>query len=130
MIEEKVEMRKLSIFDGKNFSNWKFRTEVAMREYNIDNFLKKPVEENEEFEVDAADTPEIGAEKESQKNEDKCCSMIVQRIGDDYLEYVKDKTNPKEIWSGLTGIFERKGVSNTNSKNGRRQYFEKSLTEI
>lgn len=61
--------------------------------------------------------PAVRAEKvkkieELSKKENKCHSMIIQRICDDYLEYVKDKETPKGVWSTLTATFERKGVAN------------------
>lgn len=79
--------------------------------------LRKSVDEyDENMEVDgenAAATAERLKKKEAlEKKERKCHSMLIQRIGDNYLEYVKDKKNSKEVCSQLSEVFERKGVSN------------------
>lgn len=47
-----------------------------------------------------------------EKLENKCHSLIIQRIHDDCLEYVKDKNTPKEIWTALIKTFEKKGAAN------------------
>lgn len=47
----------------------------------------------------------------------------MQRIGNDYLEYVKDCENPKAAWSSLCGAFERKGVAN-------RMYLRRKLLTL
>ncbi|KAK9712763.1 hypothetical protein QE152_g24751 [Popillia japonica] len=49
--------------------------------------------------------------KERIRKEKQCKSIIIQRIADSHLEYVKDKKTPCEIWSTLVNIFERKGIS-------------------
>lgn len=117
MEEDKVEFRKIAIFEGVNFNNWKFRTEITLKEYGIHGFLTKTTEEFDEvMEVDgetaAARTERMKKIEELEKKESKCHSMLIQRIGDNYLEYVKDSKNPKEVWSALGKVFERKGISN------------------
>lgn len=117
MEEEKVEYRKIAVFDGGNFNNWKFRTEILFREYGINKFLTKTIDEFDELiEVDgetaAARTERLKKIELFEKKERKCHSLLIQAIGDKYLEYVKDKENPKEVWSALGEVFERKGMSN------------------
>jgi hypothetical protein len=109
--------KKFAIFNGKNFSNWKFRMEILLREHEIEGFLTKSVDEYDEIRILEDDTEAIRTEKnktksDMEKKERKCHSMIIQRIHDDYLEYVKDKNNSKEVWSALKATFERKGVAN------------------
>ena len=41
----------------------------------------------------------------------KCTSMIVRRIADSHLEYVKDKRNSFQIMSALRATFERKSIA-------------------
>lgn len=57
------------------------------------------------------------------KKERRCHSMLIQRIHDDYLEYVKDKKTSKEVWSALEATFERKGVAN-------RMYLHRQLLTL
>lgn len=117
MEEEKNESKKLYIFNGKDFNNWKFRMEVLLREHDVENFIVNSLEEHEEIVIDnlddaAARRRKIKLKEVLAKKERKCFSLIVQRIGNDYLEFVKDKANPKAAWLSLCGAFERKGVSN------------------
>lgn len=99
-------MRKLFIFNGKDFNNWKFRIEVLLREHDAEDFITKSQEEFDEIAVNNLDDQATKDRKaklkeELRKKERKCFSLIVHRIGNDYLEYVKDKTNPKQAWSSL-----------------------------
>lgn len=48
MDEEKLEFRKTAVFDGGNFNNWKFRTEILFKEYGIHKFLTKTTNEFDE----------------------------------------------------------------------------------
>lgn len=113
----KYEIQKLSIFNGKNFSNWKFRIQILMKEHGVESFVTKSTEEHADIVIGPNDSAEAQAEKnkkkeELTKKENKCHSMIIQRICDEYLEYVKDKATPKEVWSTLIATFERKGMAN------------------
>ena len=117
MEEEKNEIKKQIIFNGKDFNNWKFRVEVLLREHDVEKFIETSLEEFEEIAITHLDDVASRARKEKLKEElrrkeRKCFSLIVQRIGNDYLEYVKDKENPKAAWASMSGNFERKGVMN------------------
>lgn len=117
MEEEKHEIRKQFIFNGKDFNNWKFRMEILLKEHDTEDFVIKSLEEFDEIVItnlddQAARERKTKLKEELRKKERKCYSLIVQRIGNDYLEYVKDKANPKEAWSSMCATFERKGVSN------------------
>lgn len=114
---EKQEIKKQFIFNGKDFNHWKFRVEILLKEHDVEDFIAKSLEEHDEIIVqngdDRAERERKAKLKEAlKKQERKCFSLIVQRIGNDYLEYVKDKANPKDAWVSLCGAFERKGVSN------------------
>lgn len=120
MADELIEIRKLAIFNCKNFENWTFRTEILLKEYGIEQFLKKSAAEYVEYVIDGNDTVQVQTQKnkekaELEKKECKCHSMIIQRIEDDHLEYVKDKCTAKKVWSTLIATFERKGVSKTKT---------------
>ena len=117
MEEEKNELKKQFIFNGKEFNNWKFRTITLLREHDTEEFIEKSLEEHEDVFITNLDDAETRQRKnklkeELRKKERKCFSLIVQRIGNDYLEYVKDRNTPKEAWLSLCAAFERKGVSN------------------
>lgn len=117
MDEDKNETKKSYMFNGKDFNNWKFRMEILLREHDAENFIIKTLEEHEEIIItnlddQAARERKCKLKEDLRKKERKCYSLIVQRIANDYLEYVKDKANPKEAWLSLCAAFERKGVSN------------------
>lgn len=117
MDEDKNETKKSYMFNGKDFNNWKFRMEILLREHDAENFITKSLDEHEEIIITNLDNQatrqrKIKLKEDLRKKERKCYSLIVQRIANDYLEYVKDKANPKEAWSSLCAAFERKGVSN------------------
>lgn len=117
MEDEKNEIKKQIIFNGKDFNNWKFRMEVLLREHDVEKFVEKSLEEFEEIAITHLDDADSRArkkklEEEMRRKERKCFSLIVQRIGNDYLEYVKDKATPKAAWASMCGNFERKGVLN------------------
>lgn len=90
------ESYKVPLFDGTNFSNWKLRMEVLLDEYD----LLKYVDGKEQI----TDT------EENKKKDRKCKSMIIQRIADSHLEYVKNGKTAKEVWETLVSTFERKGI--------------------
>ena len=69
------------------------------------------------WKIPATDAADKKIEKEQLKllrvrQDNKCRLVLVQSIADDYLEYVKDKKSPKEIWDGLHEVFERKSITN------------------
>lgn len=114
---DKSEIKKNYLFNGKEFNNWKFRIKTLLREHDVENFLTTALDEHEDIIINHMDDAATRRRKaklkdELRKKERKCFSMIVQRIGNDYLEYVKEKASPKEAWESLCNAFERKGVSN------------------
>lgn len=44
-------------------------------------------------------------------DEKKCKSLIIQKIADSHLEYIKDTVTAKDIFETLENIFERKSIS-------------------
>lgn len=96
--------------------------EIILKEHEVEEYLLRSVHECEEIQIRQNDDVATRTEKnkikcDMVKKERKCHSMIIQRIHDDYLEYVKDKTTPKEVWSILEATFERKGVANRMFEN-------------
>jgi len=96
---------KVPLFNGKNFSNWKFQMEILLKEQELLNFI----------------TEQPTTEKDK-KRQLKCKSLIIQRIDDSHLEYVKNKKSAKEIWDTLKETFEQKSVA------GRLHLIRKLLT--
>lgn len=83
---------KVSLFDGTNFRNWKFRMETLLEEHDLMEFIENSV--TQMVEIIDTDTAEQRAQKEAQlrilKKSDRICkSLIVQRIADSYLEILK-----------------------------------------
>lgn len=77
MEEEKNEIKKQFIFNGKDFNNWKFRMEVLLREHDAESFIEKSLEEFEEIAIDHLDDAATRTRKEKlreelRKKERKC----------------------------------------------------------
>lgn len=96
---------KVPLFDGTNYSNWKFRMEVLLDEMDLLNIIQEPMDDSK---LDKGNPQELQAVK---KKEKKCKSQIIQRIADTHLEYIKDKATAYEIWEELKNTFERKGMA-------------------
>lgn len=101
MEEEKYRM---CLFDGLNFGSWKFRLEAILDQYDLKTFL-----ENDLDTLCVGKTPDIVTALT--KKEKRCKAIIINHIADDQLEYIKDKTSPKEIFDTLKSVFERKTIS-------------------
>ncbi|KAK9693292.1 hypothetical protein QE152_g34320 [Popillia japonica] len=108
------ERTKISLFDGSNFNNWKFRIEILLEELELLELIDEPYSQKVKFlETDTAD---VKASKEAdleqlKKRDWKCRLQIVQRIADTHLEYVKDTGSAFEMWSTLLKTFERRGIA-------------------
>lgn len=104
MFEEGYSKSKYILFDGSNFSNWKFRVNALLDEKELSIYVKKDLA-----------TICVGATTDDcakhRRNEKKCKSLLIQCIGDNHLEYVKDKEQAKEIFDTLQNVFERKSVA-------------------
>lgn len=106
------EKYRIPLFDGNNFSNWKFRMETLLEEQDLLEFTKKPHTEMITFAVSGAPTSTESAQQQSLvKKDKKCKSQIIQRIADSHLEYAKDKETAFDLWKSLSSIFERKGIA-------------------
>ncbi|KAK9710422.1 Zinc knuckle [Popillia japonica] len=104
------ERTKISLFDGSNFNNWKFRIEILLEELELLELIDEPYTQKVKFlETDTAD---VKVSKEKLKKRDRKCRLqIVQRIVDTHLEYVKDTGSAFEMWSTLLKTFERRGIA-------------------
>ena len=96
---------RVHLFDGTNFNNWKFRLLALLEEHGLEDFIFKKLSDVLEAEPDAA-KKEVLVKKEK-----KCKSLIIHRIADSHLEYVKDQKTAKEIFDSLVGTFERKSIA-------------------
>lgn len=103
------EKYRVACFDGKEFDNWLFRLKIALDERDLLSFIKfdsvAAIEKLDQTK-DAVKIAEI-------KLRDKQCkAMIIRRIADSHLEYIKDKESSFDVVSTLQAIFARKSVSN------------------
>lgn len=107
---------KLWLFDGTNFGNWKFRIEVLMEDKNLLDCLENAIEDEEYAEDLPEDTAAVRAEKKKKLDERmardrKCKNLLIHRIAEDQLDYVKDKRTAKDAWDALKNAFERVGIA-------------------
>lgn len=65
MEEEKDEIKKQFIFNGKEFNNWKFRMGTLLKEHDVEVFITKSLEEHEEIIIIHLDTQRERAQKAS-----------------------------------------------------------------
>jgi len=80
------EKYKISLFDGTNYSNWKFRMQVLLEEHDLIDFINKSLD------IHTGDLPAETAQAITlQKKDRRCKSFITQRIADSHLKYVKEK---------------------------------------
>jgi hypothetical protein len=105
---------RVPLFDGTNFSNWKFRMEALLDEKDLLELVTELY--SAKVVIQEGDTEQVKKEKrdrlvELRKNDKKCKSQIIQRIADSHLEYVKDAETAYEMWSTLQTTFERKSMA-------------------
>lgn len=114
--------------------------QAYLEELSLLHCIEKPLEEEDFYPENAADTAAVKVEKEEKrkrrKQEDaKCKSILIHKIADSQLEYVRGKTSPKAIWTVLQHTFEQKGVSGvffllkqlTGMKYGESMAMEKHI---
>ncbi|KAK9708086.1 hypothetical protein QE152_g27450 [Popillia japonica] len=73
MVKDKYDVEQ---FNGKDYDHWKFRMEIIMEQQEVKCCIKSGFE----TESDAA-----------KKLDTKCKSILIQRIANSHLEYVKEK---------------------------------------
>lgn len=97
------EKYKIPLFDGTNYSNWKFRMQVLLEEHDLIDFVNKPLDVLiRDLPAEIADAQAIILRKKNRK----CKSLIIQRIADSHLGYVKKKATAFEMWQlPLSGSF-------------------------
>lgn len=116
-MEEDSKNLKIRQFDGKSFNNWCFRMKVYLEQLEVMHCVERAAETEPFWTIPETNAADKKAEKEQLelnrvRQDNKCRSVLVQSIADDYLEYVKDKKSPKEIWDRLHEVFERKSITN------------------
>jgi len=102
------EKYKVPLFDGSNYSNWKFRMQILLEEHDLFDLV------GEELNTLIARLPAATIAAQTsvlKRNDKKCKSLITQRISDSHLEYVKEKDTAYDMCKALSDSFERTGVS-------------------
>jgi hypothetical protein len=108
---------RIPLFDGNNYSDWKFRMTKYLDELNLLRHTRTPLskllEEYPEPEnTEAAGKADVRKARNGLiRNDKKCKSRIVQRIQDAQWEYVKGPETAYDIWKGLQDVFETKGMT-------------------
>lgn len=96
----------INLFDGRNYDNWKFRLEAVLDEHSLLHLIENDVDV-----LVAAETDE--AKKELLKKSDKKAkSLIIRRIADSHLEYIKDCKSAFQALKALSNVFAKKSISN------------------
>lgn len=95
---------KLPLFDGANFSNWKYRIGILLDERKLRKYIDETL-----VSILASTSEE---ERDKVKSEEKkCISILVQTMHDGQLEYIKDEKTAKGMFDALVNVFERKSIS-------------------
>lgn len=114
--EDRNERFVLPLFDGSNFTAWKFRMRVLLEEHELLECVEIEAGEVMDLLDEANDSVEVKREKQAKrekraKKDRKCKSLLISRIHDTQLEYVQEKNTPKQIWDALLRVFERKSIA-------------------
>lgn len=115
-MEEKSERMFLPLFDGTNYSAWKFRMEILLEEHELQECIQTLASEVESLQDVVGDSQDVKKHKEVEREkraklDRKCKSLLVSRIHDSQLEYIQDKQYPKDIWDALRRVFERRSIA-------------------
>lgn len=99
---------KVNLFDGRDFDVWLFRLQIALDEKDLVNWIEKDASE-----VASLITGNDAKTKKTAilKADKMCKSMIVRRVADSHLEYIKDKTTAYQIIESLRKTFVRASVA-------------------
>lgn len=92
---------KIPEFDGKNFSDWKYRMELILQENDLLLHIQ-----NDEITGKADVTPQV------QRSDVKARRIISEGLSSAHLEYVKDKLSAYTAWKALVDTFEGKKTVN------------------
>lgn len=90
-------------FDGTNFSSWKFRMTLILKEKDVFEVIEHIFNEtiyNTEAKVREYKTKDV-----------KARSLIVQCVTDGQLELLKNKESAYDMWKCLEEAFEKKGIA-------------------
>lgn len=114
--EERSERFLLPLFDGTNFTAWKFRMRILLEEHDLLQCIETEaaaIDELKEEPTDNEAVKKVKTEKREKrlKQDRRCKSLLVSRIHDSQLEYVQEKGTPKQIWDALVRVFERKSIA-------------------
>lgn len=120
-------------FDGSGFGNWDFRMKLLLEHHDVLSVLSE-------------DPPTSSAELVSwRKNDLRARNLIVQCLGDNILEMIKNKSTAKEIMNTLSQTYKKSGVASQvqlqrklrnmkfTSKESLNSYiveFEKTVAEL
>ena len=103
---------RVALFDGTNFSDWKYRVRCQLAELDLLAHITTPLKDLLEPHIEKDhDTPAQKRVKEERCNSIKrdnfkCINTIVARIQNRLLEAVKEKETAHEMWKALTDRFE------------------------
>jgi len=113
-MDEVERFRSLSLFDGKNFNDWKFRLRSHLDELELLIHIDTPLKDLlEPVQVSVSDNATQKKAKGAQQkiiiqNDKKCKNIIFNRIHNCQLELVKDKETAYDVWNALRDRFEAK----------------------
>lgn len=120
--------QKPYLFDGTNYNNWCFRMEVILEEKQLLDCISQSADEMPEFVINSSDDATVKDQKQTRYDarkikESRCKSLLIEKICDSQLQYIRGKTSPKAIWKTLENVFAKKGISS-------QFYLLKQLTSI
>lgn len=126
--EEKHERFMLPLFDGTNFTAWKYRMRVLLEEHDLLECVEGEAADLPALQDAAGDSNDVKKEKlekrgKRAKKDKRCKSILVSRIHDSQLEYVQEMATPKAIWDALVRVFERKSIAS-------RMYFKRQMLSL
>lgn len=96
---------KVNLFDGRDFDNWLFRLKTVLDEKDLVKWI------DEDADLAKSNTNVESAKLAIGKADKQCKSIIVRRVADSHLEYIKDKPTSFLIIESLRKTFVRASVA-------------------
>lgn len=101
---EKSSIVKLPLFDGSNFSNWKYRIGMLLRQRKLEKYIQDDLD-------DILEETEEEKKEKVRDEESLCASILVETMHDSQLENIKEQTTAKGIFDALLAIYERNSIT-------------------
>lgn len=92
----------IELLNSNNFHTWKYRMSILLEEKDVFQCIKN--------EFDESSYTDEEAKKKAKREDNKCKSLIVQCLGDDQVDLVRESRTAHGMWKSLEEKYEKKGI--------------------